>query len=686
LAKIDLYDKSYYINRELSWLEFNKRCLAEANDTTNPLLERVKFLAICYNNLDEFLMIRMPGILKTSIDADIMASPDYVEGNTLLSLLSGEIKKLFDEYDKCWTAMQKSLRKEGIIFKRFGDLSVEEKDWAKSFYVNRVHDVLTPLALDISHPFPFISNNSINVAFRLKTKSEGVSYARVKVPINILGRFIRIPCKGKNVFIPLEEIVKEYGAMLFPGMKMLGAYSFSIIRNADVQVAIDEACDLMAAVEESLEGRGMGFPVAMATESEMPDNMADVFMKNLGINPKLVFDTKQALSLSSLWEIYELPKNKLKEPALKPTVPICFMDNHDMFTSIKKKDRILFHPYETFAIVLRFIGLAAVDPNVQSIKICLYRIGNDPAIFNALKTARENGKDVSVIMELRAKFDEDRNIQWAKDLEKLGVHVVYGPVNLKVHSKLLQVVRLEGEKLVWYTHISSGNYNVSSAKQYCDISYFTANQEIGRDVSEVFNALTGYFGERKFKHLLVAPNNLKEPLLKKIEAEIESHNKHGNGHIIMKANGLIDRDIIAALYKASIAGVKVDLNIRGLCCLRPGNKDVSKNITVISIVDRFLEHSRIYYFENNGNPEMYLGSSDLMPRNLLMRVETLYPVLDKLLLKQIYDNILMVHFKDNVKARVLQEDGSYILKEKPKKEDAVRSQQWFIDHNGCWQN
>ncbi|MBQ7620942.1 MAG: polyphosphate kinase 1, partial [Candidatus Methanomethylophilaceae archaeon] len=332
---------------------------------------------------------------------------------------------------------------------------------------------------------------------------------------------------------------------------------------------------------------------------------------------------------------------------------------------------------------VRFMKQSAVDPNVQSIKICLYRLGSDPSIFEALKAARINGKSVSVLMELRAKFDEDRNIRWAKDLEAIGVHVVYGPVNLKVHSKLLQVVRLEGGHLITYTHMSSGNYNVSTAKQYGDISFLTVNKEIGQDVSELFNALTGYYGERKYNHLLVAPLTLKASLLKKIENEIKMHEANGNGHIIMKANGLIDQDIIAALYKASIAGVKVDLNIRGLCCLRPGNPEVSKNIRVISIVDRFLEHSRIYYFHNNGKSEMYMGSSDMMPRNLLARIEVLFPVLDKELMKSIKTNILDIHFADNVKARELKEDGTYVLVKKEGK--PLRSQQWFIEHNGCWQ-
>ena len=356
----------------------------------------------------------------------------------------------------------------------------------------------------------------------------------------------------------------------------------------------------------------------------------------------------------------------------------------DIFEAIRQKDWILYHPYESFSTIVRFMQTAADDPQVQSIKICLYRIGKDPSIIKALMRARENGKTVSVLMELRAKFDESNNIRWSRELEKIGVHVVYGPVDLKVHSKLLQVVRLEGNRLVRYTHMSSGNYNTSTAKQYGDISFLTSNPEIGEDVGELFNALTGYFGPRMYNHLLVAPLTLKSSLIQKIEREIEVHKVSGKGYIAMKANGLIDSDIIASLYKASNAGVRVDLNIRGLCCLRPGIPGVSENIRVTSIVDRFLEHSRIYYFENGGNPEMYMGSSDMMPRNLLARVEVLFPVLDKDMMENIRENILRIHLSDNVKARELLPDGTYRLVQREEGEKKLRSQKWFIDHRGVW--
>ena len=463
----------------------------------------------------------------------------------------------------------------------------------------------------------------------------------------------------------------------------MGAYTFRVTRNADVKVTIDEACDFMAAVEESLEDRDIGFPVRMAVERSMPTDMVRLFARNLKITDLQVHRT-DIIGLGDLWELVGLDRPKLKEKPFEPYMPPELAEGMDMFQAIRDRDWILYHPYESFSAIVRLVNESAEDPYVQSIKICLYRIGKDPSLIKALMRAKENGKTVSVLMELRAKFDESNNILWAREMEKIGVHVVYGPVNLKVHSKLLQIVRLEGDRLVRYTHMSSGNYNTSSAKQYGDISFLTSNPEIGEDVGELFNALTGYFGPRMYTHLLVAPLTLKSSLIQKIEREIDVCKATGSGYIAFKANGLIDSDIIAALYKASIAGVRIDFNIRGLCCLRPGIPGVSENIRVTSIVDRFLEHSRIYYFENGGNPEMYMGSSDMMPRNLLARVEVLFPVLDREMLVRIRDDILRIHLADNVKARILQPDGTYRMVERAPGEKKLRSQKWFIDHRGCW--
>ena len=508
----------------------------------------------------------------------------------------------------------------------------------------------------------------------------------MKVPVGILPRFVKVPSEGQmKQFVLLENILKDNIGALFPGLEVLGCYKFRITRNADVKVTIDEAVDLMSAVEIALDSRDAGFPVRMVVEDSMPSDLVSVFAKNLKLRDQQVTRASdKGMMLTDLWEIYGINMPSLKYKSFVPAVPQEISESVSMFDVIRQKDWILFHPYETFDTVIRFLRESADDPNVQSIKICLYRLGKNSEIIRQLMRAKEKGKAVSVLMELRAKFDEVNNIALARELEKIGVHVVYGPVNLKVHSKLLQVVRLEKDHLVRYTHMSSGNYNANTAKQYADISFLTANQDIGEDVGELFNALTGYFGPRKYKHLLVAPLTLKSTLIEMIRNEAEVKKAGGKAYIAMKANGLIDSDIIVELYKASMAGVKIDLNIRGLCCLRPGIKGISDNITVTSIVDRFLEHERIYYFHNDGDPKMYMGSSDMMPRNLLARVEILFPVLDKEMMVRIRDDILNITLNDNVKARELKSDGTYVLRKRAGGEKKLRSQEWFLENKGVW--
>lgn len=641
----------------------------------------MKFLAICYGNLDEFYMIRVPGLISRTP----IPGPDYqsVSYNSLMETVSETVQSLVSQYSACWTSITEELAEAGILISKVDSLTPDQQAWVANFYKQRVHPLLTPLALDVTHPFPFISNNSLNIAVRMYDKSHEQLFARVKVPVGTIPRFVRVPSSKGEQYVLLEDILERHISSLFPGLDVVGAYMFRVTRNADVKVTIDEACDFMTAVEESLEDRDIGFPVRMTVERSMPKDMVKLFARNLKLGDLQVHRT-DGINLGDLWELVGLNYPKLKNRPFDPYTPPEFGEGMDLFEAIRSKDWILFHPYESFQTVVRFVTAAAEDPYVQSIKICLYRIGKDPYLVKALMRAKENGKTVSVLMELRAKFDESNNILWAREMEKIGVHVVYGPVNLKVHSKLLQAVRLEGDKLVRYTHMSSGNYNSSTAKQYGDISFLTANPEIGEDVGELFNALTGFFGPRMYTHLLVAPLTLKSSLIDKIEREIEVCRTTGSGYIAMKANGLIDSDIIATLYKASIAGVKVDLNIRGLCCLRPGVPGISENIRVTSIVDRFLEHSRIYYFENGGRSEMYMGSSDMMPRNLLARVEVLFPILDPKMLESIRDNILRIHFEDNVKARELLPDGTYRLVTRPSGKRKMRSQEWFLENRGCW--
>ena len=685
--RIDLYDPSLYINRELSWLEFNQRCLDESNDETVPLLERLKFLAICYNNMDEFFMIRVPGIINgIAAGAPILDAPD-IDNDTfrLLANINTRVTSLVRDYTECWDELKSSLTEEGINVLRFKELNKEQVKEIDLLYDERIHPLLTPLALDVSHPFPFISNNSLNLAIKMKDLEGQRMYARLKVPLGPFNRFVRLASNfNEQNFVMLEDIVRHNVHKLFPKFEIEGVYAFRVTRNADTKVTIDEAVDLMSAVEESVEGRGTGFPVRMVTESSMPNDMVNLFGRNLSLAPEQIHSTDSPLMLNSLWELYDIYRPDLKEKDFTPYCPPELIEGESIFSAMAKRDWVLYHPYESFGVIIRFIQEAAIDPHVQSIKICLYRIGKDPSIIKALKIARERGKTVSVLMEIRAKFDETNNIKLAKEMEQLGIHVIFGPVKLKVHSKMLQAVRLERDHLVRYTHMSSGNYNVSTAKQYGDISYLTSNEEIGQDVGELFNALTGYFAPRDYKQLLVSPLTLKDTLLELIDNEIKCAERTGHGVILMKANGLIDADIISELYRASIAGVKIELNIRGLCCLRPGITGVSENIRVIRIVDRFLEHARIYYFHNDGDPRMYLGSSDLMPRNLIARVETLFPILDRDMLISVRDNIFKIHLSDNVKACELRSDGTYERVTKRKKEEHIRSQQWLIDNRGCW--
>lgn len=685
--RIDLYDPNLYINRELSWLEFNRRCLQEANDASVPLLERLKFLAICYGNMDEFFMIRVPGIINgIAAGAPILDAPDIDHNNfRLLSNINIKVRDLLDGYTDCWNDLRPSLSDKGIHVLMFDDLTKKQVKVIDHFYDERIHPLLTPLALDTSHPFPFISNNTLSLATKMKNSKDQNMYARIKIPLGAFDRFIRIPSESSAMnYVLLEDIVRHNVHKLFPGFNIEGVYAFRVTRNADTKVMIDEACDLMSAVEESVEGRGTGFPVRMVTESTMPDDMVEIFGKNLSLTPEQIHRSDSPLMLNSLWELYDLNIPELKETGFRPHCPLELAEGRSIFEAMAKKDWLLYHPYESFGIIVRFLQEAAHDPQVKSIKICLYRIGKDPSIIQALTDAREQGKTVSVLMEIRAKFDETNNIKLAKGLEQMGIHVVFGPVELKVHSKLLQAVRLEDGHLVRYTHMSSGNYNVSSAKQYADISLLTVNNEIGEEVGELFNSLTGYFGPRDYKKLLVSPLTLKSSLLEMINNEIGHMEKNGHGYIAMKANGLIDADIISSLYKASIAGVKIDLNIRGLCCLRPGIPGVSENIRVVRVVDRFLEHARIYYFENDGDPKMYMGSSDIMPRNLIARVETLFPILDKDMLISVRDKILNIHLSDNVKASELTADGTYVPVVRKKGEPKIRSQLWLIENRGCW--
>jgi len=672
--RIDLYSKDLYINRELSWLRFNHRLLEETKDRSNPLLGRAKFLAICYSNMDEFFMVRISSLILQMDAANIPEMPDYIGANPLMEWILKDVSMLMKTYKREWDRLKKELAANNIQIKEFGELTEPQKEWLSEFFTKKIRFHLTRLALDVSKPFPFVPNNSMNLIVRMKG-----SYEIVNVPLGRLPRFIEIPSDNAREFIMLEDVIKSFVQLMYP-QKVLGAYMFRITKNAEVKVRMDVA-DPYSEVELAMGARDRGFPVMVMTESHMPHKIIDMLAKEMRFGSRQIYRFMGEVPLSDLWEIAHLDVPELQEKPFIPSIPSDLSEEHDLFKAIRKKDRLLFHPYEPFSTTIRLMEESANDPAVISINIALYRIGKDPSVVNALKTARKNGKSVLVMMELRAKFDEYRNMKWARELTAAGVRVIYGPPDIKVHSKILQVTRIENGEIVRYTHMSSGNYNTSTAKQYGDLAVLTARKELGEDVARLFDSLDSGFGLQYYRYLLVSPTSIKKEILKRIERETE-HQKNGKkGYIAIKANGIIDFDVIAAMYRASMAGVKIDLNIRGPCCLRPGVKGVSDNIRVISIVDRFLEHSRIFYFENGGDPEMFMGSSDLMPRNLSLRVEILFPVLDKDMLISIKNNILDIHLSDTVKARELRSDGRYV---KIKSNSKFRSQEWFIENKGKW--
>ena len=689
-AKDVLDDPRLFINREISWVRFNMRVLEEAKDETHPLLERVKFLAICGSNLDEFFMIRASGLKRQLNKGALEPPPDGMTPLEQLLAVREEVIPLLDEHLKCWQEdILPKLKQNGIIIHRMEDLTMDERGQLREHFEKVIFPTLTPLALDLVHPFPFISNLSINLAVVVLDTNGQERYARVKVPNGLFPRLVEFDDdtdksgKGDH-FVFLEDLVASNLDLLFPGMKVETSYVFRITRDADIEIELDEAEDLLTAVEEGVENRRVGAPSRLEVDSTMPVHLKDLFASKLGLPPYLVYQTPPPLGFVDLWQLWSLPRQDLKDIPFLPYVPPALQNEKKLFSSIREKDYALYHPYDSFVPIVNLLKEAAVDPEVLAIKITLYRVDRHSPIIEALMEARDNDKAVAATVELKARFDEENNIEWARALETKGVHVVYGLADLKVHAKLCLIVRKEKSGIVRYSHISSGNYNTNTARVYADIGYLTADPEIGSDVSDLFNSLTGYSQKEDYRKLLVSPVSMRREIIRRIDREIERHEDKGDGYIGWKLNALVDKEIIQALYRASMAGVKIDLNVRGQCCLRPGIKGVSDNIKVISILGRFLEHARIYYFRNGGDEEVLLGSSDMMPRNLQKRVEVLFPVRDKKMRNAIVKDILDVHLADNVKARALSSDGSYHRVLPKKGEKKISSQLWMIKHRGKW--
>lgn len=681
-----------FINRDLSWIEFNRRVLQEALNPDLPLLEKVKFVSIFSSNLDEFYMIRVSGI-KEQIAANVLEpSIDGLTPVEQLQKIEKALKPLLKQlYDLWQTEIVPSLRENNIFLHEYDELSKEEKKVLTEYFKKEIYPVLTPLAFDPGRPFPYISNLSLSLAVLIRKPNGENHFARVKVP-NILPRLLQIDDivesnKRKNAngnfkarFIWLGDLIKANLQMLFPGMEIIEAHKFRITRDTDIELQEDEADDLLSVIEENIRQRRFGSVVRLEVAHRMPDFMLETLMENLQITKDDVHQVDGPLGLSDVMILYKLPIHHLKEKPFYPVIPKELNEEEDLFSLIRQRDILLHHPFHSFTPVVDFIKKAAADPDVLAIKQTLYRVGTDSPIVKALIEAADRGKQVAVLVELKARFDEENNIYWARELEKVGVHVVYGLVGLKTHAKMTLVVRKEFDGVKRYVHLSTGNYNTVTAKLYTDIGFFTCKEDICSDVSDVFNFLTGYSQQKEFRKLFVSPLHMRESILKLIAREISFRKTGKPAHIIMKMNSLVDPPIIAALYEASNTGVRIDLIVRGVCSLIPGVNGLSENIRVISIVGRFLEHSRIFYFHNNGNEEIYLSSADMMQRNLDRRVEATFPIEDKKLKDEIINNILNIYLKDNIKTRILYPDGTYHFLKTQDGAAKINSQEWLMNH------
>jgi polyphosphate kinase len=685
-APINLSDPQYYINRELSWLEFNNRVLHEACDPRTPLLERLKFLAIFSSNLDEFFMVRVAA-LKQQVEATVnLLTPDgrtpQQQLDDIRLHLNPQLKKHNTEFEE---VLRPLLIQQRIYIMDYMELNQKQRSYLDNYFQEQVFPVLTPLAVDPSHPFPHISNLSLNLAVMVKNPdTEEEFFARVKVP-KVLPRFLRLPPElgiqedGKPanwIGIPLEQAIAHNLESLFPGMSIQEYHPFRITRDADLELEEDEADDLLLAIEQELRKRRMGgTPVRIEIRSQTPALVRSRLLHDLGLTEGDIYEVDGLLGLRdliyflglSLPELKDVPRQsvvhprlqRLREPSIDPDIPE-LEEGKDFFSIIREKDLLVHHPYQSFSgTVVRFITSAAHDPHVLAIKMTLYRTSGDSPIVNALIAAAENGKQVSVLVELKARFDEENNIYWARRLERVGVHVVYGLVGLKTHSKIVLVVRREKDRMRRYVHIGTGNYNPKTARTYTDLGLFSCREELGADLTDVFNFLTGYSRQKTYREIMVAPVNMRDRFLELIKHEIENVQNGFSGRIVAKMNSLVDPQIISALYEASRTGVQIDLIIRGICCLRPGIPNLSENIRVISIIGRFLEHSRIYYFYNNNQEEIYIGSADWMRRNLDRRVEVITPIKDHDIAKDLQE-ILGIMLADNRHAWELQPDGNYI--------------------------
>lgn len=684
MEKKDFTKSEYYRNRELSWLAFNERVLSEARDKSIPLFERLKFLSITASNLDEFFMIRVAS-LKDMVHAkytkkDIAGLTPQEQLDEIIKATREMVSTQYSTYSRSLLPL---LRQHGLtVVQEHEDLNEEQARYADRYFRENVYPVLTPMAVDSSRPFPLIRNKSLNIGALLSKKNEKteeLEFATVQVP-SVLPRIVRLPDDkdGSKVVILLEEIIERNMQQLFLSYNIVCAHPYRLMRNADLTIDEDDASDLLKEIQKQLKKRQWGEAIRLEVEDKMDKRLLKLLRKELNIKEDSIFKIVGPLDLTFLMKMYGMDGfDALRYPRHVPAAVKELPADCDIFEEIRKGDVLLHHPYQTFDPVVKFVRDASVDPKVLAIKQTLYRVSGNSPIIAALAQAAENGKQVSVLVELKARFDEENNILWAKMLEKAGCHVIYGLVGLKTHSKITLVVRREDDGIRRYVHLGTGNYNDSTAKLYTDLGLMTCSSPIGEDATAVFNMLSGYSEPAGWNKLSLAPIWLKERFLSLIRREQEHVENGGEGHIMAKMNSLCDPDVIAALYEASAAGVKIDLLIRGICCLKVGIPEVSEHISVRSIVGNFLEHSRIFYFHNGGQEEVYCASADWMPRNLEKRVEILFPIEQEDLKREVI-HILDIEFQDNVKAHLLQPDDTYVKADRRGKA-SISSQDYFVE-------
>ena len=654
-------EHKYYVNRELSWLEFDERVLGEAKDKSNPLLERIKFLAITASNLDEFFMVRVASLIDmihAGYDKKDIAG--LLPKEQLIKINEAAHELVDSQYSTLMRSLLPLLEAEGIkLLTGHIGLTAEQGDFVDKYFEEEVYPVLTPMALDASRPFPLVRNKSLNIGALISKKGDDTQeFATVQVP-GVLPRIVEIPSNDGRCFILLEEIIERNIPKLFLNYDVVCAHPYRIMRNADLSIEEDEAADLLKEIEKQLKKRQWGEAIRLEVSDDIDKQLLKVLKKELSIEDAAIYKISGPIDLTFLMKLYGVDGfDHLRSPKYTPQIVPEIDPEEDIFSCIRKRDILMHHPYQSFAPVVDFVKSAAKDPDVLAIKQTLYRVSGNSPIVAALAEAAENGKQVTVLVELKARFDEEHNIIWARRLEKAGCHVIYGLVGLKTHCKITLVVRREEDGIRRYVHLGTGNYNDSTAKLYTDIGLLTCSQQIGEDATAVFNMLSGYSEPRAWNRLAVAPLWLKDRFLHLIERETNNAKEGKKAHIVAKINSLCDQDVIKSLYEASCAGVKIELIVRGICCLKPGLEGVSENITVRSIVGDFLEHSRIFYFENAGNSEVYCASADWMPRNLERRVEIMFPILDEELKERVID-ILRTLLADTVKARIGLSDGKY---------------------------